>query len=151
MNLLKEKGLVNDTALYLFALVRNDLGYRLDAVPRAAERVEVSLALLLGHGFNRLGHSVTPLDGASLLVGAANLASAGLLGHVGVLANGDASGLLHNDTPFIRSVLRVLPLIILYHTLSEKSTLFCIFLFCTKSGAARNIFCAICAAPRSIL
>ena len=56
----KEKGLVNDTALYLFALVRNDLGYRLDTVPRAAERVEVSLAFLLGHGLNGLGHLLTP-------------------------------------------------------------------------------------------
>ena len=65
-----------------------------------------------------------PLDGASLLVSAANLASAGLLGHESVLANGDASGLLHNDTPFIRSVSVPLSLIILYHISSDLSTPF---------------------------
>lgn len=57
----KEKGLVNDTALYLLALVRNNLGDRLDAVPRAAESVEVSLALLLSHLLDGL-HFFTPLS-----------------------------------------------------------------------------------------
>ena len=55
----------------------------------------------------------SPPNSADLLVAAADLARALGLGHVGVLANRDASELLHNNTPFIRLVLRVLPLIIL--------------------------------------
>lgn len=112
VNLLKEKGLVNDTALYLFALVRHNFGNRLDAVPRATESGEVSLALLLSHLLDGL-HFFTPLSsGAELLVHAANLARALGLGQVGVLADGDASGLLHSRCPF-QSVVLSFPVIIL--------------------------------------
>jgi hypothetical protein len=94
----KEKGLVNDAALHLLALVRNYLGHRLDAVPRTAESIEISLAFLLGHLLNGLGHFLTPcLDDAHLADALMSL----LFGDVSIAAAGELShGFFHSRYPF---------------------------------------------------